>query len=74
MKYIPVAVLAVSLITGYVTLQNRVANAEKKIKSSEVEQSKLSADTSDIKVSQARTEEKIGAVLEMLKGMKENHG
>lgn len=70
MKFVPLAVMAVSLVSGYTLLQSRVANCEEKIKSYEVVQSKLSSDSTDIKVSQAKTESKVDSMIELLKDIK----
>lgn len=70
MKFIPLGIMAVSLVSGYTLLQSRVANSEEKIKAIEVVQTKMSGDTSEIKVSQAKTETKLDAIYEVLKDIK----
>lgn len=70
MKYMPLAVMAVSLISGYTLLQARVANCEDKLKSYEIVQTKLSNDTSDIKVSEAKVSEKVNLIYEAIKDLK----
>lgn len=69
-KYLPLGIVAVSAISGYSLLTARVSNAEDKLKSYEVTQSKLSNDTNDIKVSQAKTESKVDSMIEILKDIK----
>ena len=70
MKYIPLAVMAVSLVSGYTLLQARVSGAEEKIKGMELMQSKMSQDASEIKVSQAKVETKVDAIYEAIKDLK----
>jgi len=70
MKFIPVGVLAVSMIAGYVTLKNDVANAKDNLKAYEIVQAKLTEDSAAVKISQARTETKMEAVLDILKEIK----
>ena len=70
MRYIPIAVMAVSLISGYTLLKARVGNCEEKLKSYEVVQSKLASDSTEIKLSQVKTETKVDSMLEILKEIK----
>ena len=72
MKYLPIAVVSVSLITGYVTLQNKVANADEKIKSQAEWLKKQAQDVSDIKVSEARIAEKTDLIYEAIKDLRHN--
>lgn len=74
MKYWPILVFSISFIGMFYTLQNRVANAEDKIKNVETSQVIISKDTADIKISQAKTETKLESILDILKDLKrENH-
>lgn len=59
MKYLPLAVMAVSLISGYTLLQSRLSNAEEKVK-----------DIEEIKISMARQEVQQDNILEILKEIK----
>jgi len=70
MKFVPLGVLAVSAISGYTMLNARVSSAEDKIKSYEVAQTKLTEDSADIRVSQAKSEAKIDSIHELLKDIK----
>jgi len=70
MKFIPLGVMAVSLVSGYTLLQSRVSNAEDKLKSYEIVQTKLASDSTDIKISQVKTETQMQAVIEILKDIK----
>lgn len=69
-KFVPIGVLAVTFIAGYVTLKNDVANAKDTLKSYEVVQEKLSADSTEVKISQAKTEQKVETMIELLKEIK----
>ena len=69
-KFVPIGILAVSMIGGWFTLQTKVQAAEKKIEAIETAQDKLSEDSGEVRVSQARTEEKIEAIVELLKDIK----
>ena len=70
MRFIPLGVMAVSLVSGYTLLQSRMGVCEEKIKNMDIVQSKLSADSGEVRISQARTEEKIEAIVELLKDIK----
>ena len=70
MKYLPLALLAVSSIAGYVTLQNAQANDSKRLDKVEIIQDALSKDTGEIRVSQAKTETKLDAIYEAVKSLK----
>ena len=67
MKYIPIAVMAVSLISGYVLLGARVSTAEEKLKEQNAKIITQSSDTTGIQVSQALLETKLDNLVEYLK-------
>ena len=70
MRYIPIAVMAVSLVSGYTLLQAKVSSAENRIDKMEVVQAKVSADTSDIRVSQAKTEARLDSIYDAIQNLK----
>jgi len=70
MRYVPLAVLAVSAVSGYTFLQARMSNAEEKLRGYEVVQATLTSDSANIRVSQAKTETKVDSMLELLKDIK----
>ena len=70
MKYLPIGVLAVSLVAGYVTLQNAQANDSKRIDKMEIVQDTLSKDSAEIRISQAKTETTVQAVYDIVKNLK----
>ena len=70
MKFIPLGIMAVSLVSGYTLLKAETANSTEKIKAIEIVQTKLSSDSSEIRVSQARTEAQLSLVLDVLKELK----
>ena len=67
MKFLPVAVMAVSLISGYTMLNARVSNAEEKLKEQNAKINTQSSDSAAIQVSQARLETKLDNLVEYLK-------
>ena len=69
-KFIPIAVMAVSFISGYTLLQADASQSKEKIKAIEVVQTKMSGDISDVKVSQAKTETQIQVIYEIGKDLK----
>ena len=69
MKFVPIGVMAVSLIAGFVTLKNDVANAKDRIEKIEVSQNVLSKDSSEIKISQARVETRLDLINEQTKAI-----
>lgn len=73
MKYIPIGVMAVSLISGYTLLQSRVGGAEDKIKDIVSEQKSISEDTGEIKVQQAQVSQKVDLIYEAIKDMKQSN-
>ena len=72
MKFIPVAVMAVSLISGYTMLNARVSNAEEKLKEQNAKINTQSSDSAAIQISQARLETKLDQSYEMLRDLKES--
>ena len=66
-KFIPLGVLAIGVLSGYIMLQARVGQAEEKLKSYEMSQQKLTSDTGQIQINQARQEEKLTAIYEAIK-------
>lgn len=70
MKFIPIGVMAVSLVSGYTMLKAEASNSSEKIKAIEVVQATMSRDISDVKVSQARQEATLDAVYEAVKNLK----
>ena len=70
MKFIPIGVMAVSLVSGYTMLKAEASNSSEKIKAIEVVQATMSRDISDVKVSQAKQEATLEAVYEAVKNLK----
>ena len=70
MRYIPIGIMAVSLVSGYTMLKAEASNSSEKIKAMEVVQAKLSADSSEIRVSQAKTEATLDSLYELVKDLK----
>jgi len=77
-RYIPIVVLAVSIIGSYFKLSNGIANAKdaideinnKKLTALEFVQTKLTQDTSTIQVNQAVQNAKLDIIVEVLKELK----
>ena len=72
MKYLPLVVMAGGFIAGYVTLQNAQAGDSKRLDKHEAWITQQSADNTSIKISQARSEEKINAIYEAIQGLKKH--
>ena len=70
MKYIPIGVMAVSLISGYTLLQAKVTDASNRLDKMDLVQNKLSEDSGEIRVSQAKVEAKMDSIYEAIKDLK----
>ena len=77
MKYLPLGIMAVSLVSGYTLLQSRVGNTEDKIKevkdsvkevSDEAQDAKDEAES--LKVLQATQTAKLDSIYELVKDIK----
>jgi len=77
MKYVPIGVMAVSLVSGYTLLQARVSNAEAKNESQDEWLMKQSSSNQELKIATGRMEEKMNgayAILQELRAdMKEDN-
>lgn len=82
-KLIPIGVLAISSIAGFITLKNDVAAAKEKLKDHsqeitetkkdlQIANNKQSEDVAQIKVSQAQTQQKVDLAYEVLKEIKDS--
>lgn len=69
-KLLPIGVMAVSLISGYTLLNARMAQAEEKLKSQEQWLISQTQSLTQSQVSQARIEEKVNAIYEAIKSLK----
>jgi uncharacterized coiled-coil protein SlyX len=67
MKFVPLVVMAVSLVSGYTMLNARVSNAEEKLREQDAKINTQSSDSAGIQISQARLETKLDNLVEYLK-------
>lgn len=70
LSYVPLAVMAVSLIASYVTTSNKVEAAEAKIEKIEASIAEQSKDTTEIRISVAKTEAQTSQILDYIKDMR----
>ena len=72
MKYWPVLVAVVGLISGYTLLGARISGAEDRLDKSEAWLGKNVQDTNQIQIAQARMEARQESIYEILKDIKES--
>ena len=70
MKYLPLAVLAVSFVSAFTMLKAQASDAKDRIKVLELQQTTISKDTTDIKVQQAQVAQKVDLIYDAIKDLK----
>ena len=71
-KYIPIAIMAVSLVSGFTLLQARVTTAESKIEEVADDAEEAKTETESLKVIQATQTAKLDAIYEVIKDIRNN--
>lgn len=71
MKYLPIGIMAVSLVSGYTLLQSRVANSEDKLVKVESRVDKQSEDFQQLNVSQVQIQSKVDQIYDLSRDLKD---
>jgi len=72
MKFLPIGIMAVSLISGYTLLQARVGSTEERVAKVEQENDEQYKAYAQINVSQAQLQSKLDSSYEILRDLKDS--